>query len=232
MNLFVLTGAGLSAESGVATFRDANGLWENHDIMDVATPEGFARDPALVHRFYDARRAQLAEVAPNAAHLALARLQREVREGNRGRVTIVTQNVDDLHERAGADVLHMHGELLRARCTAHAHVHRRRGALAGATCPDCGSALRPDIVWFGEMPMHLERIDTALADADLFAAVGTSGEVYPAAGYADAARAAGIRTVEINLAPSAPERFDEVRVGPATREVVRWVDELLGGASR
>ena len=228
MNLFILTGAGVSAESGVATFRDANGLWEDHDIMDVATPEGFAKDPALVQRFYDARRAQLGTVAPNAAHEALARLQR----AHTGRVTIVTQNVDDLHERAGAEVLHMHGELLRARCTAHAHVHPWTGPLAGAACPDCGAPMRPDIVWFGEMPMHLDAIDAALAGADLFAAVGTSGEVYPAAGYADAARAAGIRTLEINLAPSDAARFDEVRVGPATVEVVAWVDALLDGDAR
>ena len=167
MNLFILTGAGVSAESGVATFRDANGLWEDHDIMDVATPEGFAKDPALVQRFYDARRAQLGTVAPNAAHEALARLQR----AHTGRVTIVTQNVDDLHERAGAEVLHMHGELLRARCTAHAPRPPLDGAAGGRGLPDCGAPMRPDIVWFGEMPMHLDAIDAALADADLFAAV-------------------------------------------------------------
>ena len=225
-NVFVLTGAGVSAESGIRTFRDANGLWEGHDVMAVATPEGFAADPALVHRFYDARRAELDRVRPNAAHEALARLQRELD----GRVTIVTQNVDDLHERAGAEVLHMHGELRRARCTARGHVHRWSDPLAAAVCPDCGASMRPDIVWFGEMPMHLDRIETALAGADLFAAIGTSGEVYPAAGYAEAARAAGIPTVEINLEPTGGARFDEVRAGPATREVPAWVDALLSGA--
>ena len=223
MNVFVLTGAGVSAESGIRTFRDANGLWEGHDVMAVATPEGFAADPALVHRFYDARRAQLATVAPNAAHEALARLQRE----STGRVTIVTQNVDDLHERAGAEVLHMHGELRRARCTARGHVHAWDGPLAGARCPDCGAPMRPHIVWFGEMPMRLDEIGEALAGAELFAAIGTSGEVYPAAGYVDAARAAGARAVEINLEPTGGARFDEVRAGPATRAVPAWVDGLL-----
>ena len=229
MRIVILTGAGVSAESGVATFRDANGLWEEHDIMDVATPEGFARDPALVQRFYDARRAQLAGVAPNAAHAALARLQRDLPAGA---VTLVTQNVDDLHERAGADPIHMHGELLRARCTARGHVLDWAGPLTGAACPDCGAPLRPHIVWFGEMPMRTDEIETALASCDAFAAIGTSGEVYPAAGYVTLARAVGARTVEINLEPSGNPAFGEVRAGPATVAVPAWVDEMLASEGR
>ena len=229
MRIVILTGAGVSAESGVATFRDANGLWEAHDIMDVATPEGFARDPALVQRFYDARRAQLAGTEPNAAHVALARLQRALPGGA---VTLVTQNVDDLHERAGANPIHMHGELLRARCTARGDVLGWTGPLAGAACPDCGAPLRPHIVWFGEMPMRTDEIEPALAACELFAAIGTSGEVYPAAGYVELARASGARTVEINLEPSGNPAFGEVRAGPATATVPAWVDEMLAIAGR
>ena len=226
MRIVILTGAGVSAESGVATFRDANGLWEEHDVTDVATPEGFARDPALVQRFYDARRARLVAVAPNAAHVALARLQRALP----GAVTLVTQNVDDLHERAGGEVVHMHGELLRARCTARGNAMAWTGPLTGAACPECGATLRPDIVWFGEMPMRTDEIDAALARCDLFAAIGTSGGVYPAAGYVEVARARGARTVEINLEPSGNPGFDEVRTGLATRAVPAWVDEVLASA--
>jgi len=224
MNIVVLTGAGVSAESGVPTFRDANGLWEGHDVMAVASPEGFARDPALVHRFYDERRTALENVEPNAAHTALAALQRE----HSDHVTLITQNVDDLHERAGADVLHMHGELVKARCLGRGHVRHWRGPIgADDRCPDCGDALRPHIVWFGEMPFGLERIASALSEAGLFVAIGTSGTVYPAAGFVDEARAGGVRTLEINLERTGGV-FDEVREGPATREVVRWVDEVLG----
>ena len=227
MNIVVLTGAGVSAESGVPTFRDANGLWEGHDVMDVATPEGFARDPVLVQRFYDQRRAALARVEPNAAHHALARLQRE----HVGRVTLVTQNVDDLHERAGSEVLHMHGELRRARCLLCRRAHPWREDIGTtARCPACGGALRPHIVWFGEVPFGLERIAAALGTASRFVAIGTSGEVYPAAGFVREAKAHGARTLEINLAPSGASDFDEVRAGPATREVVAWVEELLDGS--
>ena len=226
-NIVVLTGAGISAESGVPTFRDANGLWEGHDVMDVATPEGFARDPALVQRFYDQRRAALARVEPNAAHRALARLQRE----HGGAVTIVTQNVDDLHERAGAEVLHMHGELRRARCLLCRRVHRWHDDIGTTSrCPDCGGTLRPHIVWFGEVPFGLERIAAALGSASLFVAVGTSGEVYPAAGFVREAKAHGARTLEINLVPGGAADFDATRAGPATREVVAWVEETLDGA--
>jgi len=228
MRVVILTGAGVSAESGVKTFRDGGGLWEGHAIEDVATPEAFARNPALVHAFYDARRRQVQGVEPNAAHLALARLEAELP----GELTLVTQNVDDLHERAGSRrVLHMHGELLRARCLACGDTFAWREDLGHAPpCPDCGRArLRPDIVWFGEMPYRMEVIQDALAACDLFAAIGTSGVVYPAAGFVSLAAGAGARTVELNLEASGKNwLFDEVREGPATSVVPEWVDELLG----
>src|SRR5690625_1294365 len=213
MRTVVLTGAGISAESGVATFRDANGLWEGHDVMQVATPEGFAADPELVHRFYDERRRSLARVEPNAAHRALARLEAELGDD----LLIVTQNVDDLHERAGASrVVHMHGELLKALCQACGERMAWHDDLApNPPCPTCGAqGLRPDIVWFGEMPYHMDEILGWLASSDLFAAIGTSGEVYPAAGFVAQARAAGARTVELNLdASRAASMFDDVRQG-------------------
>lgn len=227
MNIVILTGAGISAESGMKTFRDDGGLWEGHDVQQVATPEAFRRDPALVQRFYDERRRQLSLVEPNAAHLALARLERQFP----GDVLTVTQNVDDLHERAGSqNVLHMHGELLSALCTACGNRNRWHGDLSdNPPCPDCGRpALRPDIVWFGEVPYHMNRITDALRRADVFAAIGTSGQVYPAAGFVSLAAAAGSHTVELNLEASRiASAFAEVRAGPATREVARWVDELL-----
>lgn len=226
-NIVILTGAGVSAESGIATFRAADGLWEDHRVEDVATPEGFARDPALVQRFYDARRARLKEVAPNAAHEALARLDAAWPGG----LLIVTQNVDDLHERAGARrLLHMHGELNSVWCRACDARSRWDEDLTGQpACPCCGSAgsLRPDIVWFGEMPYEMERIDRALMDADLFVAIGTSGAVYPAAGFVQTARYAGARTVEINLEPSQGSIFHESRLGRAGELVPALVDELL-----
>ncbi len=226
----ILTGAGISAESGVATFRDADGLWARYDWRALATPEAFAADPDAVHEFYNARRLQLPQVAPNAAHLALARLQRDYP----GEVAIVTQNVDDLHERAGAaEVVHMHGELAKARCAACGAVVGWTGALSRAdSCAACGAAgrMRPHIVWFGEIPHHMERIAALLAECDLFAAIGTSGAVWPAAGFVEAAREAGAETVELNLADSEiSARFDETRRGPAGETVPRWVDELLAG---
>jgi len=227
-NIVVLTGAGISAESGVATFRAADGLWEGHKVDDVATPEGFRRDPALVHQFYDARRARLGEVVPNAAHEALARLDAEWP----GDLLIVTQNVDDLHERAGTKrLLHMHGELNSGWCLACDARFGWAGAMGeGAACPSCtvAGAVRPDIVWFGEMPYDMERIEGALRSADLFVSIGTSGAVYPAAGYVQTARYCGARTVEINLEPSQGSVFfDEVRIGRAGDEVPRFVAELL-----
>ena len=272
-NIVILTGAGISAESGLNTFRAADGLWEGHRVEDVATPEAFARDPALVHAFYDARRERLGEVEPNAAHLALARLDAEWP----GELLIVTQNVDDLHERAGAKrLLHMHGELLRGWClrcnerfawegdmspqtvrpepveglslSAQKEVQsfdklRTNGLLGaiqetelrtnGNICPVCSSQgmVRPDIVWFGEMPYEMERIEAALMACDLFVSIGTSGAVYPAAGFVQTAKYRGAQTLEINLEPSQGSIFfDERRFGPAGVEVPKWVEQFLGKA--
>ncbi len=226
-NIVILTGAGISAESGLGTFRDEGGLWAQHAIEDVATPEGFARNPQLVHDFYNARRAQAADAAPNAAHHALARLEAE----HAGKVLLITQNVDGLHEAAGSkNVLHMHGELGRAVC--HACDHRWTAPLVMAPddpCPSCGAlATRPDVVWFGEFPYHPDRTEEALAGADLFAAIGTSGQVYPAAAFGQMARAMGAHTVELNLEPSAASRdFHECRLGHASEIVPLWVNQLL-----
>lgn len=227
--IVILTGAGISAESGLGTFRDEGGLWAQHRIEDVATPEGFARDPGLVQRFYNTRRAQAAEAQPNTAHAALARLQAQWP----GEVVIVTQNVDDLHEKAGATgVLHMHGRLDSALCSACGHRWPAPVEMAvGEPCPACqGPAARPDIVWFGEMPYFMDEIFDRLVTADLFAAIGTSGQVYPAAGFVQEAAAAGAHTVELNLEPSAMvSRFAETFYGPATRTVPEWVERLLAG---
>jgi len=227
--VLVLTGAGISAESGLATFRDPGGLWERYDPMELATPEAFRRDPALVHRFYNSRRAQLAQVAPNAAHSALARLQREFE----GEVFLVTQNVDDLHERGGSSqVCHMHGELLAMRCNACGSRQRTHRAFdCDSTCPSCNScgSLRPDVVWFGEMPYFMDEIEARLADCDLFVAVGTSGQVYPAAGFVRQARAAGALAVEINPQPSdTAGLFQLQQRGPATEQLPALVEQLLG----
>ena len=230
-NIVILTGAGVSAESGIDTFRSANGsgggLWEQHRVEDVATPEAFERDPELVLRFYDMRREAIQTKVPNAAHLALARLDAEWE----GELLIVTQNVDDLHERAGAKrVLHMHGEHLHAWCTAcDVRSPWRDALIARPPCPACGeSALRPDVVWFGEMPYRMEEIYAALRRADLFVSIGTSGAVYPAAGFVRNARDLGAHTLELNLEPSQGTRwFDEARHGPATEVVPAWVDEVL-----
>jgi NAD-dependent deacetylase len=258
-NIVVLTGAGISADSGLATFRGADGLWEGHRVEDVATPEAYARDPALVHQFYDARRARLSEVEPNAAHRALARLDAEWP----GELLIVTQNVDDLHERAGANrLLHMHGELAKGWCLACGErfpwqgpmspstvrpepvegLHFSRNASEGQpfdklrtkgsvnACPSCQAVgqIRPDIVWFGEMPYEMERIEDALRGADLFVSIGTSGAVYPAAGFVQTARYCGAHCIEINLEPSQGSIFfDESRMGRAAELVPAWVEEML-----
>lgn len=227
-NIVILTGAGVSAESGIGTFRDGGGLWEQHRIEDVATPEAFARDPALVQRFYDMRRAATQAATPNAAHVALARLD----AAWRGELLIVTQNVDDLHERAGAKrLIHMHGEHLSAWCTACDARHGWRAPLADTpACPGCGAhALRPDIVWFGEMPYAIERISAAVARCDLFVSIGTSGAVYPAAGFVRTAQHHGAQTLELNRDPSQGSIFfDESRMGLASELVPLWVSEMLG----
>ncbi|MFD1343763.1 NAD-dependent deacylase [Litorisediminicola beolgyonensis] len=224
--IVILTGAGISAESGLGTFRDKHGLWARYRIEDVATPEAYARDPARVHAFYNMRRAEAATVEPNLAHAALARLVAE----HPGRVTLVTQNVDGLHEAAGATPIHMHGRLAGALC--HGCGHRWEASLVMAPedpCPACGRAMtRPDVVWFGEMPYHMETILEALAEATLFAAIGTSGQVYPAAGFVEEARLAGAHTVEINLDRSdVAHVFDRHLIGPASETVPAWVEELL-----
>jgi len=229
-SIVILTGAGMSAESGIATFRASDGLWENHRPEDVATPEAFAADPDLVHQFYNARRAQLLDgvVAPNAAHVALARLQHELD----GHLLLVTQNIDDLHERAGSTrVLHMHGELLRSRCNACGAVSEFRGDVDRTTrCPVCGTegSMRPHVVWFGEIPLGMDEIFATLENCDVFAAIGTSGNVYPAAGFVQVARAAGAHTVELNLEPSFVNTdFKETRLGLAGTTVPEWVAEVL-----
>ena len=227
-NIVILTGAGVSAESGLATFRGPDGLWEGHRVEDVATPEAFRRDPALVHAFYDARRARLDTVAPNHAHLALAELDNKWP----GEFLLVTQNVDDLHERAGSKrLIHMHGELTKGWCLACDERFDWTGPMGhAALCPSCHAQghVRPDIVWFGEMPYAMELIDDALRRCDLFVSIGTSGAVYPAAGFVQTARYCGAKTLEMNLEPSLGSyMFDESRTGRAGELVPQWVDELL-----
>lgn len=226
--IVILTGAGVSAESGLATFRGPDGLWEGYRVGDVATPEAFRRDPALVHQFYDGRRARLGSVEPNSAHRALARLDDEWR----GELLLVTQNVDDLHERAGSKrLIHMHGELTKGWCLTCDQRFGWSGPMGqGAICPKCKAhgCVRPDIVWFGEMPYEMERIDEALQVCDLFVSIGTSGAVHPAAGFVQTARYCGAKTVEINLEPSLGSHlFGESRIGRASELVPEWVEEVL-----
>jgi NAD-dependent deacetylase len=228
-NIVILTGAGVSAESGLATFRGPDGLWEGHRVEDVCTPEAFARDPGLVHAFYDARRAKLGTVEPNAAHRALARLDAEWP----GEFLLVTQNVDDLHERAGSKrLVHMHGELAKGWCLRCNGRFAWSGPMGeAAECPSCGMSgrVRPDIVWFGEMPYDMGAIDEALRHCDLFVSIGTSGAVYPAAGFVQTAGYCGAKTLEMNLEPSLGSyMFDESRTGPASELVPNWVGDLLG----
>jgi NAD-dependent deacetylase len=227
MQVVVLTGAGISAESGLPTFRDADGLWEGHRPEEVATPGAYARDPALVQRFYDERRAALSRVEPNAAHRALARLEDALGDD----LLLVTQNVDDLHERGGSrQVLHLHGELRSALCSACGRRHPWTGGLAAwPPCPACGALeLRPDVVWFGEVPYRMDEIWPRLETADLFCAIGTSGVVYPAAGFGELAASYGAHTVELNKTRSEVAPWvDDVRVGPATELVPAWVDEVI-----
>jgi NAD-dependent deacetylase len=228
-NIVILTGAGVSAESGVATFRGPGGLWEGQRVEDVCTPQALARDPELVHRFYDERRAKLATVEPNAAHLALARLDSEWP----GELLLVTQNVDDLHERAGSKrLVHIHGQLLSALCAGCGKREPWAGSLPpGSACARCEAPmLRPDIVFFGEMPYAMHTIERALAGAELFVSIGTSGAVYPAAGFVHSARRMGAHTLEMNLDPSeGSSMFDDSRLGPAGTLVPQWVEEMLKG---
>lgn len=230
-NIVILTGAGISAESGLGTFRDVDGLWTQVKLEDVATPEGFARDPVMVHDFYNTRRQKLMTCQPNAAHQALARLEAE----HDGEVLVVTQNVDDLHERGGSqNVLHMHGELLKVRCGNCGQISEWRVDLFLETeCTTCGTPnyMRPHVVWFGEMPLDMECIDDALKACDLFLSIGTSGSVYPAAGYVSEVRRRGeAHTAELNLEPSeGASLFAECVHGPATEVVPAYVDKILAG---
>jgi NAD-dependent deacetylase len=230
-SIVILTGAGISAESGVDTFRDKDGIWSKVDFREVATPEGFARNPDKVHEFYNQRRRGLSAIRPNAAHEALARLEREFT----GEFLLVTQNIDHLHEAAGSQkLLHMHGELGKALCANcgirsdwPGDMNRR------AACPACHSTgyVRPDVVWFGEMPYHMDRIYAALETCDLFLSIGTSGNVYPAAGFVAEAGSAGAHTVELNLEPSeGASLFREAEHGRATEVVPRFVERILSGA--
>lgn len=228
--IVILTGAGLSAESGLGTFRDKDGIWTKYDLSDVATPEGFARNPKLVQDFYNSRRRGAAAAEPNAGHAALARLEQE----HAGDVLTVTQNIDPLHEAAGTvKLIHMHGELLQALCARCGARHPwSEDITTDVPCPACGDVggMRPDVVWFGEMPYHMERIYAALAACDLFISIGTSGTVYPAAGFVAEARQSGAYTVELNLEPSeGVSLFDEVIQGPATEVVPPFVERLLTG---
>ena len=230
--IVALTGAGVSAESGVSTFRDADGVWAKYDYRDVATPEGFAANPDLVYEFYNGRRAGLDDVDPNPAHRALAELEARLNRAG-GALTLVTQNVDDLHERGGSErVIHMHGELRKARCGSCGAVTAYKSDLSRETvCGRCGAlgVMRPHVVWFGEMPFHMREISQAIAEADLFVSIGTSGSVYPAAGFVAEARAAGLPAIEINLDPSENAAlFTDGRYGPAGELVPLWVAETLG----
>ncbi|EGA68904.1 NAD-dependent deacetylase [Vibrio sinaloensis DSM 21326] len=229
-NVVILTGAGISAESGIQTFRAQDGLWEDHRIEDVATPEGFERNPDLVQDFYNQRRIKLQapEIKPNPAHIALGKLEKELE----GSVTIITQNIDNLHERGGSNnIIHMHGELMKARCSESNQVIEEKGEIhTGDLCHCCQipSQLRPHVVWFGEMPLRMGEIYAALEQADLFVSIGTSGVVYPAAGFVHDAKMHGAHTIEINLEPSAVEsEFEEKRYGKASIEVVKLVEEIL-----
>lgn len=230
-NIVVLTGSGVSAESGIATFRDLDGVWAKYDYREVATPEGFAANPARVHEFYNQRRRGVQEVSPNAAHVALAELE-EGLAAKSGRLTLITQNVDDLHERGGVkSILHMHGELLKAECAACGDVREWRSDLSTMTeCAACkrSGAMRPHVVWFGEMPRFMDDAADAITSADLFVSIGTSGSVYPAAGFVAEARALNVPAIELNLEPSENATlFQDARYGPATEVVPAWVREVL-----
>ena len=229
-SIVVLTGAGISAESGIRTFRAADGLWEDHRVEDVATPEAFERNPELVQRFYNERRKPIlnGEVTANPAHQALAELEKKF-EGN---FLLVTQNIDNLHEQGGSkNILHMHGEILKMRCKLTDQVFDCADEInTSDICPCCSSqgTLRPHIVWFGEMPIGMEHIYSVLASCDLFISIGTSGNVYPAAGFVQIANQAGAKTLEINLEESeVASNFDEAIYGKAGEILPEWVGEFL-----
>ena len=227
-HIVILTGAGVSAASALSTFRGAGGIWRDHDVMQLATPEGFAADPDLVYAFYNDRRANLSRVRPNPAHQAIARLQVDFP----GRVTLITQNVDDLHERGGSpDVIHMHGSLLQGLCNACGARMHWTGHMDGqSACPSCGvqGKIRPDVVWFGEVPYNMDRIAEAFETVTTFISIGTSGEVYPAAGFLTEALRRGAQTLEFNLEPSARSaEFHKSTLGPAEDIVPGFVDQLL-----
>lgn len=229
MKITILTGAGISAESGLGTFRDRKGLWAQVDLEDVATPEGFARDPEKVHEFYNQRREGLLAARPNAAHEAIARLGKALGP----QLVLITQNIDDLHERAGSpSVIHMHGELLSALCNHCEHRWRWEGRMSTEDfCAACfaSGGVRPDVVWFGEMPYRMEEIHDHVTGSNLFVAIGTSGQVYPAAGFVADAKLGGAATIEINLEQTDHSgMFDRHLLGPATKAVPAWVDEVLG----
>ncbi|MEO9971949.1 MAG: NAD-dependent deacylase [Hyphomonadaceae bacterium] len=234
-NIVILTGAGISAESGLGTFRDKDGIWTKYPLEDLATPEGFARNPDFVHGFYNDRRSQAAIARENAGHIALADLER-AHLGRGGGFLLVTQNVDGLHEKAGsgvANIVHMHGELNKSRCGACGDIMACSIDLSTElTCHICETIgqMRPHVVWFGEMPLEMDRIEAAIASCDLFLSIGTSGDVYPAAGYAQMAKSLGAWTVELNLEPSSNAAlFDEVHLGPASQIVPEWVRTTLEG---
>lgn len=233
-SIVVLTGAGISAESGIKTFRAADGLWEDHRIEDVATPEAFVRNPELVQRFYNERRRPIlnGEIQPNPAHKALAKLEQTMVKDFDGEFLLVTQNIDNLHELGGSEnVLHMHGEILKMRCkTTQQEYHCKTEISVSDRCKCCGTpgTLRPHIVWFGEMPIGMEQIYKSLSDCDLFISIGTSGNVYPAAGFVQIANQAGAKTLEINLEESqVASNFDEAIYGKAGQVLPQWVDQCI-----
>lgn len=231
INIVILTGAGISAESGIKTFRDSNGLWESHRIEDVASPKAFRQNSEMVHRFYNQRRAQLKTVSPNAAHYALAELEQAWRD--KGDFLLITQNVDDLHERAGSrNLRHMHGEIRKIRCiSCRGIAYHEEDAGVELACIECGAigGMRPDIVWFGEMPYHISEIEDALDSADMFVSIGTSGVVYPAAGFVERAKwnSRKCQTIEINPHPTGNSDFETVISANATEGVPRWVSSLI-----
>lgn len=231
LNIAILTGSGISAESGLATFRDTKGIWAKYDYTEVATPEGFAKNQQLVHEFYNYRRAEVLKVTPNPAHEAIADLEEQLISMG-GAFTLITQNVDDLHQRAGNErILPMHGEILKIRCTDCGTILECEEDIFPATsCSACGagSSMRPDVVWFGEMPRFMDEIESVMEQADIFVSIGTSGSVYPAAGLVGIARQLGIETVELNLEPSEnAHMFSQGRYGPASEIVPMWCEEVL-----